>query len=636
MRFRFVGAGLAVLGLMWAASPVAAEERPTTELASQVLADGVLRQAVLDADRNERLRVIVPASEVEHLRRLGFDVGDQVGTLPFFSASATRAEIVNAARAGMSEGMSLDQFVPAPEPVAIPEWMRSMLVNASQVTGASVLHEEGLRGEGQSIAIIDSGIQASHPYFRDASGRSRIVAESCFVSKDIFPNVDLPCPGGQNTATGPGAADIGSDMRFFHGTHVAGIAAGDAAQAAEAEGFTGIAPAANLVVSRVFGWAGAAESDIVAALDWVATNAATYNIASVNLSLGSFQSRYIDCAAVADSAYGAVTSKLASAGVAVVAASGNAGALSVIGSPACATGWVSVGATDERNRVAVFSNVGPDLDILAPGMLLWSSMPGDKFDAQAGTSMASPVVAGAFALLRQAVPAASPDTVLASMRATGPRLDDVIVKNLPTLRVDMTYNQLSGTSRSAPTVPEPPTNVKVTAGNGSLQVTWNPPANDGGSPITDYIVVTPAKSMPMDHMCPQPTKGTSCTIHGLTNGASYVVTVMARNAFGASRPSQPSAATTPSANQPDKPRAVRDLKAKALKGAIRITWQPPAGVSDVASLTYQYQVGRAAWKPTSERVVTVKGQKGTRITVKVRAITPAGPGPERTVSGVPK
>ena len=635
MRLEAFAAAAALVGLALNPVTVQAAESPSVvapRLAA--LGDAQLRHAVVSGDPGEALRVIVPESAMEALSAAGFEVGPRVGSLPFRTAQATRAEIAEATWAGLTEGMSLNRIVPAMRPADVPEWMRPLIMNASELTGASRLHAQGWAGQGASVAIIDSGIQASHPYFRDSAGRSRVVAESCFVDLQVFTNAELPCPGRQSSVIGPAAADVGSDERFGHGTHVAGIAAGNAAQAPGASGYTGIAPEANLVVSRVFGTWGALDSDITAAMDWVSSVAATHRIASVNLSLGSYQSRYFDCRAFTDSIYGAVTAKLRAAGVAIVAASGNEGGLINIGSPACAEGWVSVGATDGLSRVASFSNVSEELDLLAPGVNIWSALPGDSFNAMSGTSMAAPVVAGAFAVLRQAQPAASADAVLAAMRSTGPRLNDVIVKSLPTLRVDMTLNQLAGTSEALPVVPSPPLNVLVQPMDRALRILWSAPVSDGGSPITGYI----AEAQPFGFTC-DPSSGTSCTISGLTNGTTYRVTVYARNSFGASSPA-PSGEARPSNDVPDPvkpgPGAVRDLKVTPLKGALRVTWSAPQGSAGELPVTYEYRAGRSIPKPTTRSTVFVKGKPGVPIKVVVRAVNKSGVGPWLSITGTPK
>lgn len=470
-----------------------------------------MRATLMVSRRDAPLRLIIPTEAENTLAAYGFEFGDPIRSLPYTRAVATPIEIEAAAAAGITGGIALDRIIPRPKPTDIPDWMRTYLVDWADVTGAKVLHARGFTGRGTAVAVIDTGIQGGHPYFRGSNGRSRVVAESCFVNT-VYSEPAFPCPGGEGSALGPGSAEIGSRTDFSHGTHVAGIVAGDATQAPGAEGFSGMAPEADLVISRVFGSGGAYDSDIISALDWVADQAITHNIAAVNLSLGHFVARYYACSAVQGSIYGAVTAKLRAARVAIVAAAGNNGSYATIGGPACTPGWVSVGATDWLGRVAWFTNVSEDMDILAPGESLWSAVPGDSFEAYSGTSMATPVVAGAFGLMRQAVSEVSPDALLSAMRATGPRIDDVIIKQMPTLRIDRAYDVLAD-----PSYPSPATNVRVTTTATSATVTWGV-ASSGERP-TSYLVRVGDRYVSTD--------ATSHTFEGLT-GSDYSVSVTPR------------------------------------------------------------------------------------------------------------
>jgi alpha-tubulin suppressor-like RCC1 family protein len=84
------------------------------------------------------------------------------------------------------------------------------------------------------------------------------------------------------------------------------------------------------------------------------------------------------------------------------------------------------------------------------------------------------------------------------------------------------------------------------------------------------------------------------------------------------------------------PGPVVNLKARSAKGSLRITWLPPTDMGGANDLTYQYQVGRQAWKSISATSVTVRGPRGVKITVKVRVVNTAGFGPSVGVSGVPR
>jgi subtilisin family serine protease len=111
---------------------------------------------------------------------------------------------------------------------------------------------------------------------------------------------------------------------------------------------------------------------------------------------------------------------LAALGIAPVVAAGNGSVTTGISAPGCVSSAIGVGATlDTLDVVWVNSNSGPPLDLLAPGYLITSSVPGGGFSTKTGTSMATPHVAGAFAALRQADAAASLATLRLALESTG-------------------------------------------------------------------------------------------------------------------------------------------------------------------------------------------------------------------------
>lgn len=179
-----------------------------------------------------------------------------------------------------------------------------------------------------------------------------------------------------------------------HGTHVAGIAAG------RGSAFSGVARDAGIVSVQVFSrfprlrgpcsldeCARAYESDVIRALDHVRTIAAARHVAAVNVSLGS---GYYTAPCDTDSAKVAIDELLA-IGVPTVVASGNDYAADAVAWPACISTAVTVGAsTDTAEKVANFTDMSSVVDLLAPGSVITSSVPGGGFAAMEGTSMAAP------------------------------------------------------------------------------------------------------------------------------------------------------------------------------------------------------------------------------------------------------
>jgi Subtilase family/IPT/TIG domain len=217
----------------------------------------------------------------------------------------------------------------------------------------------------------------------------------------------------------------------WHGTHVAGIVAGDATPFDLP--IFGVGRGASLMSIQVFsrintffdcGGAppclGAFTSDILAALERVYVLRTTYDFAAVNMSLGGG----LFSSACDDEPYKPFIDNLRAVGIATVVASGNAGATGQLSAPACVSSAVSVGATTKDDQVADYSNVAPFLSLFAPGDEIISSYPGENFAVASGTSMAAPHVAGAWAILKQAAPTASVDEVLQAPANTGLMITD--------------------------------------------------------------------------------------------------------------------------------------------------------------------------------------------------------------------
>lgn len=208
----------------------------------------------------------------------------------------------------------------------------------------------------QEIAVLDTGVDYTHP---DLDGK--VIRGYDFVQRDNTPQ-------DQNG----------------HGTHVAGIAA---AETNNATGIAGMAPNTKILAVRVLDANGSGSlANIADGIIYAADAGAEV----INLSLGC------DCS----------TTTLQNAvnyawnrGVVLVAAAGNDGVNTTF-EPASYANVIAVGATDSSNRKASFSNWGTWVDVMAPGVDIVSTYPGNRYVYLSGTSMASPYVAGQAALLR--------------------------------------------------------------------------------------------------------------------------------------------------------------------------------------------------------------------------------------------
>jgi len=361
------------------------------------------------------------------------------------------------------------------------------LIQGDQVWAA------GYDGSGTVVAILDSGVDGSHPFLA-----GKVVEEACYSTTD--PGIaQTLCPNGQDEQLGSGSAVPCSLDSCLHGTHVAGIATGNGDNAGQT--FSGVAKNAKIMAVQVFSevvdsttCGGAAPcmggytSDIIAGLErvYVVASSAQQNIVAVNMSLGggSFT------APCDTEPYKPAIDNLRSIGVASVIASGNDYSGVSMGSPACISSAVSVGSTTKTDTVSFFSNVTPFLSLFAPGESINSSVPGGGYAVDSGTSMAAPHVTGTWALIREAVPGGSVDAILNALRTTGlPITDNRILlapgtTTVPRVRAFQALASLTSVNNPVPSiVTVTPTRLRAgmsatltvtgTGFNGLSQLKWN-------------------------------------------------------------------------------------------------------------------------------------------------------------------
>ena len=291
------------------------------------------------------------------------------------------------------------------------------------LVGADQAWNRGFDGHGTVVAIVDTGVDSTHPFLA-----RKVIEEACFSSTSGG-SVTM-CPNGAEQQLGPGAGAPCALSDCWHGTHVAGIAAGDGAGAGVT--FSGIAKGAQIMAVQVFSQFPASQcggsapcsmawtSDIIAGLERVFAVRSVYNVAAANLSLGG--STFT--APCDTDPTKPIIDNLRSVGIATVIAAGNAGSVNALSAPGCVSSAISVGATTKADAVASFSNVAPFMSVFAPGVSIQSSTKGGGFVAASGTSMATPHVTGAFAVLKQAAPAAAVSDVLAALQQTGLPITD--------------------------------------------------------------------------------------------------------------------------------------------------------------------------------------------------------------------
>ena len=317
------------------------------------------------------------------------DIGDdelevrrRFAAVPAVSAEAkSEAAVRKLARKGRVRRIDLDVGGQGDLAVSVPR------------IGADQRFAAGNDGEGTVVGIIDTGIDTDHPDLADD-----VLAQACFGFRPAA-NGGPFCANGTTRQTGPGAAEDLSG----HGTHVSGIVTSRGVQASR-----GVAPGAGIVALRVMdacSFAGCfyAFSEIVAALDYIILNNATLGVQVINMSLGTsalFAGNCDNATAFTQAGASAVNT-LRAMGVITFASAGNNNNSIGMGAPACLSNVVSVGAANNLDVAAPFTNGNATTDIFAPGVSIRSSLRNGGTVVASGTSMASPHAAGCAALLIQ-------------------------------------------------------------------------------------------------------------------------------------------------------------------------------------------------------------------------------------------
>jgi len=235
--------------------------------------------------------------------------------------------------------------------------------------GAERFWEQGYKGKGVVVAVLDTGCNKSHRDLKD-----RIVDGVNFTEEFV----------GENDTFG----DLNG-----HGTHVAGIIAASFNNT----GITGVGPEISLLILKVLDQHGRGNVDslikaIDYAINWQGKNNEYVSIISMSLGLSSPNDELHN-----------VIKKAITNNISVVVAAGNNGDGNLLTDeytyPAKYEEVIAVGALDNKSHIAGFSNTNKEVDIYAPGVLIKSTSFNEDFTSLSGTSMAAPHITGALALL---------------------------------------------------------------------------------------------------------------------------------------------------------------------------------------------------------------------------------------------
>jgi cell division protein FtsL len=247
-----------------------------------------------------------------------------------------------------------------------------------------------LTGINQTVCIIDTGVDFTHP---------------ALVGRNVTCNIDC--------AKASCSESCSTTIVDGHGTHVAGIVANNVSK--------GVSPSANIIGLKVFNDTGSSSTTwIKNAIDWCNNNADVYNIKIISMSLGTENLYSSNCDSEFDSFSTSINNSFAK-NISVVVASGNDANATHMSSPACIINSIPVGSTYDANvggiswgnpivctdvtssldKIVCHTNRNSILKILAPGAMINSTELGGAYNNRGGTSMATPHVSGAIAIINQ-------------------------------------------------------------------------------------------------------------------------------------------------------------------------------------------------------------------------------------------
>ena len=384
-------------------------------------------------------------------------------------------------------------------------------------------------------------LSTNDPYWGQMWGLARLQAESAWavtrgnagvkvavVDTGVSTHVDLPeaqIAAGQDFS-GEGGANGRSDGHG-HGTHVTGTIV---ASVNNSVGVAGLAPDVSILPVKVLNSSGSgSDSSVAEGILYAADQGADV----ISMSLGG---GYSDTIATA------VAYAIAQGSLPVAAAGNSRTSGSPVSYPAALPGVLAVAATDSNDAYASFSNSGSYVDISAPGVGIWSTLPGNAYASWGGTSMATPHVSAVAALVMSraaelGLPGVSVDLLLTS---TADDLGPVGWDNDYGAGLVDPVTALAAVGSPPESAPSPPTGVTVSNVTAqSATISWTA----ASGPVSRQFTVS---GSPDSVSCVSLSSATSCNLTHLTAQTQYSVSVVARNLGGSSASSSPATFTTAS------------------------------------------------------------------------------------------
>jgi subtilisin family serine protease len=422
-----------VAGTALAGTPTAL---PTGSIRAAGAADAITGSYIVVLKPGSAAAAQVTSASQALVRHYGGKVRtNYLSTLRGFQASMTATEAARLAANPAVDYVEQDATVRMADTQTAPVWGLDRIDQTSLPLSTTYTYRSAAD---VTAYVLDTGIRTSHTEFggRASSGWD-------FIDQDATAQ---DCNG--------------------HGTHVAGTIGGTT---------YGVAKDVKLVGVRILDCTGSgAYSAIIAGVDWVTAHAVKPAVA--NMSVGG----------TASSALNAAVTKSIASGVTYAVAAGNDNVNACGYSPASTPNAITVGATDSTDARASFSNYGTCLDIFAPGVKITSAGYASDTATQmmSGTSMATPHVAGAAALVLGADPAATPVQVLAALttnasanKVTSPGSDSVN-KLLNTAWLNSPATPAPAPTTSTPTTtPTTPVTTAPTTAPTTTPPTTTPPTS---------------------------------------------------------------------------------------------------------------------------------------------------------------
>src|SRR3989344_1257367 len=347
------------------------------------------KRVLNELENQSKTNVIIKFSDStnisEDIEKINKIIGLKKSKRVFFSANSFSAELTQEEIEKLGQENIVERISPNRKfKVALQNSVG--IINATLSWGLQT-NNINLTGSGETICIIDTGVNYTHPDLGGCYGNNNVSSNCKVIGGYDFVNSD------SNPLDDHG-----------HGTHVTGIATANGT-------ITGVASNAKIIMIKSLNSAGSgSDADILAAIDWCVNNASIFNIAVISMSLGIdcndypeyCYSNYCDNQP-SESSYRTSINAAFSKNISVIAATGNDNNNTSFSSPACIQNATRVASSSKNDVFSDSSNRGANFQILvAPGDNINSTyLSSSGYGILSGTSMATPHVAGAFALVNQ-------------------------------------------------------------------------------------------------------------------------------------------------------------------------------------------------------------------------------------------